>query len=217
MNPTKHFNPLIIPFIVVLLLFISAGGFGVWAFMERSDYKNNSDQKSEKAVEAAKEEQKIQLEAEFAEKEKSPVDSYLGPSAFGSVAFDYPKTWSAYVEEKGTGATPIAGYLHPKFVPDITGDTSFALRFQVVEEDYSSVLKGYQSNIEKGTVSLTPYRHKADQTLLGSRIEGEIEKDKQGVIIILPIRDKSLMLWSEAPQFFNDFDKIILPSLTFES
>jgi hypothetical protein len=102
------------------VLFLAAAGFGGWAFMGRQDYKDNSDQKSATAVEAAKKSQAAELQKKFDEDYKNPNKTYQGPVSFGSVKFNYPKTWSAYVDEN-SGSTPINGYFYTE-VPNFLND-----------------------------------------------------------------------------------------------
>src|SRR3990167_10130003 len=100
---------LVLSDILLILALVAALGFGWWAFSQRQDYKNNFDKKVAEEVAKAQAAQKTQLEQEFAEKEKSPSKSFKGSETYGSVAFDYPKTWSAYVDQSG-GNQPINGY-----------------------------------------------------------------------------------------------------------
>src|SRR3990172_3609611 len=108
--------------VIVLLLvgLVAAAGFGWWAFGQRPDYKNNFDKKAAEEVAKAKAEQKTQLEKEFAEREKSPYKTFKGSATYGSVTFNYPKTWSGYVEEDNT-SSPINGYFFPGIVPAVKG------------------------------------------------------------------------------------------------
>ena len=76
------------------VLFVASTAFGIWAFMGRADYKNNSDKKSATAVATAKEEQKATDEADFLEREKQPYETFDGSSEFGSIKIVYPKPGS---------------------------------------------------------------------------------------------------------------------------
>lgn len=202
-------------FLITLVLFFGAAGFGGWAFLSRQDYKNNADQKVAEAVQVASEEVSAAKDAEFVEREKNPLTSYNGPAAFGSVAIQYPKTWSAYVEEAGDGNTPLNGYLHPNFVPGTRTGVAYALRIQVVETDYSEELKKFDSAVKQGKVKVSPYTAKAVPGSKGARVEGEIDNEIQGSMVLLPLRDKTLKIWTEAEQFKKDLNEIILSSLGF--
>ena len=203
--------------VVMMFLFIGATGFGVWAFLGRQDFKNNTDQKIDVAVEAAKTEVIATKDKEFAEQEKSPVKTFAGPATLGTVVFDYPKTYSAYMVQgaSGGGATPIDGYFYPGVVPAASPDASFALRFQVISTNYDQVVKQFDSLLKTGKVSITPFRPEKVPEALGIRIDGEIITKKQGSMVLVPLRDKTLKVWTESKEFTGDLDTYILPSLSF--
>ena len=92
-------NILLIPLILLALFFIGAVGFGYWAYGQRQDYKDHSDQKANIAVDAAVKAEDIKKDAQFAEDAKKPLKTYQGPEAFGGIQLSYPKTWSGYVND----------------------------------------------------------------------------------------------------------------------
>src|SRR3989344_2148059 len=114
---TKHLDQrgssaaLLFALVFVVLLLFGAIGFGIWAYMGVQDYKANMEPKVAAAVEVAKKEISTTKDNELAEREKSPLKRYSGPATYGSVGISYPKTWSAYVDESGTGSSssPING------------------------------------------------------------------------------------------------------------
>lgn len=209
-------NVLLIPLIVTVLLLFGAGGFGYWAFAGRQDYKNNVDQKINTAVTIAKQQLSTQKDKEFAEQEKNPLKTYTGPEAYGTLKIQYPKTWSAYVAEQDNGSTPIDGYFQPNVVPDVTDQTqSFALRVQVVQQSYDSILQNYNSDVQAKTVSAKPFALPNVPKVVGVRLEGAIQPQKQGSMIVLPLRNQTLEVWTEASVYKSDFDNIILKNFTF--
>jgi len=91
----------------------------------------------------------------------------------------------------------------------------FSLRVQVVNQSYSSVLNQYSSQVTSKKVTVTPYSLKLVPSIIGSRVVGEITTNKQGVMIVLPLRDKTLKIWTESTQYEGDLDNIILPNFSF--
>lgn len=213
--PKKHFNMLIIPLVLCILLLITSVIFGIWVYQERNTYKFNTDKVVQREVDLAVSAAETRKDNEFLEKEKSPLKTYKGPAAFGTVSFMFPKTWSAQVSDVGTGNPPLSGYLHPDYVPALDDKTSFAVRFEVVESPYSSELKKFDSDVKQGKVKVAPYTAAKVPGVNGSRITGEISNKKQGVMVLLPLRDKTLRVWTESTNFVGDLDKHILSSLTF--
>lgn len=208
--------------VVLSILFVAVSGFAFWAFSGRQDYKNNSDKKSAKAVSAAETAQAAKLKTQFDEEAKNPNKIYTGPAVAGSVTFGYPKTWSAYVDESGSSQI-INGYLHPNIVPGLQTTTAFALRVEVSNSAYAEAVKQMDSFVKIGKVKaaayLPPKMGKVAGVQPGMRFDGAISNnqsgDLQGAMVVLPVRDKTLKIYTQSPTFLADFNNIILPSLTF--
>lgn len=212
--PNKH-SHLLIPFILVVILLLTSLGFGAWAYLGRQDYKNNSDAKAAEAVAAAEKVLDAKKEADFAEREKQPLKTYTGSSSLGSLVIAYPKTWSAYIEESSKGATPLNGYMHPDVVPGTSSETAYALRFQISNNSYDQELRKFDSDTKSGSVSVTPISAVNVSGVTGARVTGEIARDKTGVTVLFPLRDKTLILTTESQSFVGDLDNIILANLKF--
>lgn len=216
MNEQGRINVLIISLIACGLLLLATLAFGAWAYSERQDYKDNSDQKVAAAVQQAITNTRQEEAKKFAEEAKNPLKTYSGPSQFGGVKIQFPKTWSTYVINKDGGNTPISWYFHPNIVPDTSNrDNSYALRVEVVDESYSDSLDNFQNDAEEGVVTVQPYSLPKVPDVIGSRINGEVENDKQGSMILLPLRNLTLKVWTESPDYLNDFNDIILKDATF--
>ena len=207
---------LLLPLVIAVVLLFGSLAFGAWSYFGMQDYKNNSDKKSEVAAAAAADAKAKEKDAEFAEAEKSPVKNYKGPETYGGISFDYPKTWSAYVSENGKSAGPIDGYFQPNYVPDISSDIAFALRIQVVNSSYDTVLKSFETAVKANKATVSAYRAPKVESVLGSVVVGElVSGKKQGTMVLLPLRDKTLKIWTEDSSSLGDFNSIILASLTF--
>ncbi|HKU18248.1 MAG TPA: hypothetical protein VJP80_03150 [Candidatus Saccharimonadales bacterium] len=206
----------LITMVVFIVLFVGAAGFGLWAFLSRQDYKNNSDQKA--AVVAASAVQKAQASdaAQYAEEAKSPLKTYVGPSQYGSVTIKYPKTWSAYVIEDGAGSMPVNNYFQPNVVPNVnTSTNTYALRVQVLGSSYDQVLAQFSSAVQAGRLTVKPYSLPKVSSVTGSRLDGQLSQTKQGSMIILPVRNVTLEISTEANTYESDFNNIILANLSF--
>lgn len=212
-NQDGAVNVLLIPLILASLFLMGALAFGFWAFGERQDYKNNSDEKVAAAVAVAKQQEGIVKDKQYAEAAKLPLKTYNGPEQSGSIALQYPKTWSAYVVAGSNGDASLDGYFNPDVVPSTDDENStFALRLQVVDNPYSDELQDYQGNEE---VTIAPYALPKLPKVIGVRISGQIEENKKGSMVVLPVRDKTLKIFTESESYLNDFDNNILANLTF--
>jgi hypothetical protein len=212
-NQNGSINVLLLPLVVACVLLVSAVGFGYWAFGSRQDYKNNVDEKISVAVAAAKEAESATKDKQYSEATKLPLKTYNGPEQYGSVSLQYPKTWSAYIDTTTKGEAALDGFFNPDTVPAIDDENSiFALRVQVVDQTYSEVLSAL--NNQEG-ITVSPYALPKLPKIIGVKVQGQIENEKKGVMVILPVRDKTLKIYTEADAFQADFNNSILPNLTF--
>lgn len=212
MNERGSLNILLIPLIFAVLFFFGAAGFGAWAYMERQDYKDNSDKKSAAAVAVAVNKTKSEKDNEFVEKEKEPLKSYVGPESLGSITFQYPKTWSTYVSQPANNTITILSN------PDIVvggQSSSYALRVEVVSQTYDTVVGTFDNAVKTKKVTATAYALPKVPKTVGLRFDGAIATDRQGAIVILPLRDKTVKISVESTNYLKDFNGIILPNFTF--
>jgi hypothetical protein len=216
LNQRGAMNILLIPFLLLVLFFFGTAGFAFWAFAERGKYKDRSDQEVAVAVQKAIADTQKADALKYDEEAKKPYDTYIGPAAYGNITINYPKTWSAYVLESERGSNPVNGYFQPKVVPSVTDqDKTFALRTELVQQSYDTVLNSFKSQVLAAKVTLAPYTLEKVPSVVGSRVEGQITPKKQGTMIILPLRNMTLKVWTESNDFKGDLDTHILPNMSF--
>lgn len=220
-KPPSHKSPIIIAILAVLL--IAAVGFGSWAFSGRQDYKNNVDAKIATAVSAAQKAEDAKQLANYNEQLKKPYKTFSGSATFGSISFNYPLTYSAYVDTTSS-SQPIEGYFYPGVVPGIQSGTAFALRVELVTTAYNQVVGQFSSQIQQGTVTsaayVPPKMKGVTNVQTGTLLTGAIAQDSQGntqngAMLIIPVRNTTLQIYTESTDYLSDFNNIILPSLTF--
>jgi hypothetical protein len=197
--------------VVFITTTLAAIGGGVWAYMNYLDQKNNTDAKISTAVTTAVKNQADKDAASFLEKEKQPNRQFAGPDDYGRLAFDYPKTWSVYVNKDTSNGGTYEAYFNPAAVPPVKADTQYALRVIIQQNDVERVLDSYDNLVKKGDLKATSM--KADGTD-GTRFEGNFTKDIRGMAVIFKIRDKTVTIRSDAETFRTDFDALI-STITF--
>ena len=204
---------------VLLILLLVAVVFGYSAYQGKQDYKNNVNKKIEAAVAKAKTDQAAELNKQFEERSKSPVKTYQGSAEFGSVTFSYPKTWNAYVDDNN-GGNPINSYYYPDIIPGLHDSTAFALRVELANENYDGIVQGFEGKVKSGRVKAVPYVPDKLKNIpgvqLGMRFDGNVVGDKQGAMIVVKVRDRTLKIHTQSLDFLNDFNNTVLPSLTFK-
>ena len=192
--------------IVMGVLAIAFAGTTVWAYLSYTEQKTDVDGKIALAEAEAKKVQADEDEKKFAEREKEPRREFTGPEDYGRVTFNYPKTWSAYIaKDAATGGTYEA-YLNPTTVPPISSDVRFALRVTISEEEYDKILASYDSLIKKGDLKSSTTSSNGQN---GTRLDGNFSKDIRGAAVFYKIRDKTLILQTDADAFKPEFENII--------
>lgn len=213
---------LVLSDVFLIAALIASLVFGWWAFGQRQDYKNNFDKKVKEEVAKAETVQKSELEAEFAEREKSPSKTFSGSATYGSITFTYPKIWSGYVDQNNT-STPINGYFFPDIVPAVNSGgstpTAYALRVELVAGDYTQLIKQFDSQIQQGKLTASAYvppkMTGVANVQTGTRLDGELEANIRGAMVVIKVRDKTLKIYTQSSRFLADFNETILKSLTF--
>lgn len=201
--------------VVLSLLLVGALIFGYVAFSEQQKYKTRTDEIVAKQVKIAVDQNSTTKDNEFAELSKSPVKNYNGPSTYGSITLKYPKTYSAYVDTSAQSNQPINGYFNPNFVPGIQSGSTFALRMQVTSEGYNEELQNFDSLAKDNKVSIKPFKFPNVKSVMGVKITGQLTPQVSGTMIMVPLRDKTIKLWTETDQYQKDFNKYVIPNFKF--
>ena len=206
-NRTSFFVAIIMSVLFVIMLALS-----VVFLLQATEAQSDLDAKIEAANAVAVEEAESEKEVEFTERLKDPYETYIGPSTFGSLAFGYPKSWSA-LADASNGSVPLDFYAHPGVIPGLK-DTNFGLRVQIVDKRYDEELKTYERSAEQGDATIEAYRPPKVNGVLGVVIRGEIASQKSGILVMLPQRDKTFKFFTESTDYQNDFAKV-LETITF--
>lgn len=211
-NQSGLMDPLVVPLATSVVIIIITLGFGFWSYSQYTDLDKNFDAKVAEAVILQRSEIRETVDSEFRELEKQPLRLYQAPADKASVLINYPKTWSVYADESESGARELDLYLHPGFVRTLDGDNLHALRVTLEDRQYAKVLDSYNRRIEDGELKSSIVKSSGVQ---GVRLDGLIEADITGSLVLLPVRDKTLFVWTESTEFKADFDRLILPQLSF--
>ena len=192
--------------IVLTVLLAGAGSAAIWAYMQYQEQKTDVDGKIDLAATQARKEQAEADEKKFIEREKEPNRQFVGPSDYGRATFEYPKTWSVYEARDAVNGGNYEAYLNPIIVPQVSAQRQFALRVTIVDQDYDSILRQYQSAVKRGdlkSVGITIGE------FTGTRLDGKFSKDIRGAAVIFKIRDKTLTIRTDSNTFVKDFDALV--------
>lgn len=193
--------------IVTSLMAVTFLGLFIYVFIEWNNLRTETDKRQAAAIETAVYNKTVALEAEFAEREKYPSKTFAGPADYGALTFEYPKTWSGYVARDASRGGEFQAYFTPDVVQAVGNDTVNALRFTIKEQDFDSVIKSFDSAIKSQKLKLE-VRPVGGQN--ANIYKGEIPMNRRnGIIAVIRIRDKTVILQTDAMLFENDFNKIL--------
>ncbi len=195
----------IIALVVLVLVF---GSFSIWAYFNYMEQKQDVDGKIAEATAAAVLENSEDLQAKFEKKEKEPMRQFVGPSDYGRLTFDYPKTWSAYqaTDVSQGGGVTYEGYLNPVLVPPVGDTTKFALRITIEQKTYDQSVSDYAKQVEDGDLKSSVY---SDGTHTGTRLVGNFNEDIYGTAVQIKMRDRTLTLRTDGDVFKDDFEALL--------
>lgn len=215
-NQEGQISAVAVSLIVAILLLLGVLGFAGWAFASRQDYKNNTDQKVAAAVAVAVQKADSAKDVAFAQAEKYPLRTYQGPEAYGSLNIQYPKTWSAYIDDTGNGAALVDGFFDPGSVPSINDQNSvFALRVQVLNTTYSQSLLNLNEQQQSGKITVSAYALPKVPKAIGVKASGTFDNGKAGEMVVLPLRNETLEISTQGANYTADFEQTILPNFSF--
>ncbi len=185
---------------VLLLIFV---GLFAWAFSQYRSYRDDLQPKIETAVEGAVKAKQKELEESFQLERERLKLTFRTNDRIANVSFLYPRDWSQYLVEKESGRLQIEAIFHPTTVQ---AGQVYALRLQVYQQTYDDVLRPYRGKIEKGELKAQPIKNNGTA---GVRLEGQYTRDRDGALVIFPIRDKTLVLLTESKAYLRVFNEVV--------
>lgn len=138
-QPRKPLNRNLIEIIVLVVVSIVAMvfiGLFIWKYIEWDTVKTDIDGQIDAAVAMAVAENTTKLENEFTEREKYPYKNFMGPADYGSLSFEYPKTWNVYVAKDASNGGDYEAYLNPGEVQPVSSTTINALRVTIRDQAF---------------------------------------------------------------------------------
>ena len=203
---------------IVVLSLVSATFIGlfVWIFMRYTEVSTDVNGQIDLAVAEAKDAQAIELEKDFAEREKEPRRDFAGPADYGQLSFKYPKTWSVYVDKDAVNGGDYEAYFNPLQVDAVDSKAIYALRLSILNKSFDTVVSEYQKKMERKDSELTVQSVEQNGITM-NRYTGKIpDTDFMGVTVIFKIRDKTAVLRTDSVNFLSDFDAL-LQTITFNA
>ena len=197
--------------VVVSIIAVVFIGLFIWKYFEWDAAKTDVDGQIDRAVAEAISENTTALENEFAEREKCPYDNFMGPIDYGSVSFEYPKTWSVYVARDAANGGDFEAYFNPGEVQPVSSTSINALRMTIRNTAFDNVVRTYDSLVASGRLEMQ-IRSVGGTT--ANVYRGEISGNIYGIVAAFKLRDKTVLIQTDAMIFEEDYYKL-LDTITF--
>lgn len=206
--PAEHHHNVLETVILVIISLVAMVFIGlfIWKYLEWDAVKTNVDGQINEAIAVAVAENTTKLEEEFVEREKYPYKSFTGPTDYGSVSFEYPKTWNLYIDADATDGGDYEAYFNPGEVLPVSRSTVNALRLEILNKSFDNVAKSYESDVSSG--ELTMVTRKVGSTV-ANVYTGEISRDMRGIITIFKVRDKTVLIQTDSELFSDEYYKLL--------
>ncbi len=179
----------------------------VFAFSQARTATTTLNQQKKAAADAARADQKKQDEQAAEIAAESPFRSYVAPIEYGSFEIKFPKNWSANVDQARGSTTQVTLTLHPDFIRrDNNTDELASAKILLVQRTLEEYLKQFQA--QKGLT-------RADTTVSGVKgvqLTGKFADKRTTRLVVVPIRDKSLVFINEDEKYAREFDQILAQS-----
>jgi len=196
----------VIAIVGLVVLVLVTGSLAIWAYISYDHQRTDVQGQIDVAVLEAQNKKQTEDDAKFAEREKEPNRTFVGPDNYGRLTFSYPKTWSVFVSDDGSTGSAFHAYLSPISVPPLSEKQQYALRVTIEQKDYDQVVKTYQEKVKKGDLRSSATSANGHN---GTRLDGTFSKDIRGAAVIYQIRDKTVTLRTDANTFKPDFESLI--------
>ncbi|MBI3984125.1 hypothetical protein HY346_02385 [Candidatus Microgenomates bacterium] len=200
-------NVLMIMAVFLTLTTLALGVLSIYYVTQYNRAQLTVNEQKSAAAAAAKIEQKQLDEAEFAQRLKEPYRTYTAPSVYGDLKISFPKNWSLFVEEGSGGDVQLSLTAHPDMIrPEEEFSNGFGLRATMTSTLYTEAIAEFDDAIAEGEVVASAVTVKG---VSGTRYDGTVRENRQGTLVMLPIRDKTFAIWTESKDYASDFTKIL--------
>lgn len=201
----------IILLFVTLVLAVTFGVLFAWKYTEWEALNMDLEGQVDAALTLAIAENTAQLEEEFLEREKYPYKTFAGPTDYGSLSFEYPKTWSVYISKDASNGGDFEAYMNPLEVQPVSSTSINALRVIIRDQAFDTVVRTYDGLVRSGKLDLS-VRVVGNAT--ANLYVGELPNGIRGMLVAFKLRDKTVLLQTDAELFSNEF-YTLLDTVTF--
>jgi hypothetical protein len=193
---------------LVALVFSITSIFSVLDSQNSKHILNSAKQTSYKAGQDAQHQQDIKDQQAAAE---SPFRSYKAGKDFGNFEIKFPKNWNATVTENVAATNQVNLVLHPEIVKAL-GDPSqpgnnYAFRALLIKQGSDSLQKTLDDRVKAKKMTS---KSVTVSGIAAKWYEGAWDDRHTGVMVLVPVRDKTIELITDySKDYINEFNTIL--------
>ncbi len=141
---------------------------------------------------------------------QEPYRTYTAEPVNGGFQLQIPKNWSLYAGNNTSPQIQLNLAANPHVVVvngEQSGNNAYGFHLQLRKASATSINKGFGASLKK---KILTSKGVTVSGIAGTRYEGVIDQQRHnGVVVVLPVRDKTLVISVENPQYLNEFEKIL--------
>lgn len=184
------------------------GTLAIIAYSQRNQALTTVNAQISKAVTKAKTDQKKASDDQHAIENQLPYRTYIADKTDGSFELQIPKNWSVYAERATSGENQLLMIASLDAVTvNKTGLNTQPFKMQLIRKSALDVVKKYQQDIKKKKLTTKTIRVAGIEA---TQLEGVLDADRHnGIMVIVPVRDKSMVFITESHSFLKEFSEIV--------
>jgi hypothetical protein len=206
-QPVRQGRAMIITVVLLVLVLLIETAALVMVYGASEKSKSILESARQKSYQQGQSDQKRADEERFELLNRSPYRSYKAPIIFGGFEIKFPKNWNVYSVENSNSPQQINLTAHPDFVKQVSGiDNVYALRVLLVRTPYDQMMKQHQDDVKQKKIKLSSITISGIE---GSRYEGKFDGKHDGSTVLLPVRDKTIVIATDDKRFLPEFNQIL--------
>ncbi len=186
------------------------GALAVYAYTEREDAVNNLNVKVKAAVTRAVEDQKKKDAEENRKANDLPYRVYTADQLDGGFQLQIPKSWSLVANKNVDPTTQLEILSNPNAVVDNQAQNAIntqGFKMLLLKKSQTEVIKNYDALVKQKKVTS---KGTTVSGIAATRFEGQIDNQRHtGIVIVFPVRDKTVVLITENMNYKDEFEKIV--------
>jgi hypothetical protein len=209
-NSSGQVNLLLVLAVFLGIGTVLFGGLSIVSFRRAQKATASLEKAKSDAFEAGRAQQKTEDEERFSEEQKTPFRSYVAPSLFGGFELKFPKVWNLYVIENDGASNQVDLIAHPSLIRVLPkSDNAYALRAMLSKELKDAAYRKYENLVKTGKLKAKTIFVSGIESI---RLDGRYDQKHDGVVVLVPVRDKTLILITEDQKYLPDFEQVLSQS-----